>query len=260
MSDTNNNAVLTLAAGQTLWLDSQSDTLHGVQQIQMDDGSHLYIRDRVFAQLEIFGVKKSYIELKDCSIKTLISHGGVLDVDGATVTELRASYTDVTLLDVSTLRSRFHNSNVYCNTLFAKFLEAYDTSVEGVAFVDSLLERNSSVNLVTSGAPPREGAFFMWKRALSVDNQRPLLVKLFVPADAKRVGVNAVRVSRAIVCGIWDIATGTRKKVARSFFAPDFVYEVGKAVVPHRFTENNTTYAGGVAGYLSREMAIRHPF
>lgn len=98
-------------------------------------------------------------------------------------------------------------------------------------------DKKSTVNVLAPGGPPKEGHFYMWRKDKTADESRELLVKLFVPAKAKRSGGIVVSVSEARVSKVFDAKTGEAlpKKV--------FTTKLGAFGVP-------------IKGVMSRDIAL----
>lgn len=126
-------------------------------------------------------------------------------------------------------------------------------------------------------ACPEEGGFVAWKKAVvpyMVNNSwetfgsritsKKVLVKLFVPAGAKRSSSTSskCRCSKAKVLGFYDydgndVSTIITK--AWSWKDPDFKYELGKYVSVKDFDENRWhECAPGIHFFMDRETAVRY--
>lgn len=117
-------------------------------------------------------------------------------------------------------------------------------------------------------ACPDEGAFIGWKRAKAIirhccDSYTPVIVKLRVPADAKRSSVpfgRKCRCSKAKVVGIYSIS-GERltDAYAVSTYDRSFVYSVGSIVEVDNFcTDKFTECAPGIHFFMNKQEAIEY--
>ena len=112
-------------------------------------------------------------------------------------------------------------------------------------------------------ACPDTGEFIAWKKCIVPDDMcRSVIVKLLIPADAKRSSATGrkCRADKAIVLGI-ETLNGEPSKWhnAYSMYNSDFVYTVGKTVTPIKpFCENRfDECSSGIHFYVNREEAVR---
>lgn len=100
---------------------------------------------------------------------------------------------------------------------------------------------------------PETGSFIGWKK-LSDGH----IAKLLIPEDAKRVSSSSrkCRCSKAIVLEIDGAEEG---EAIASGYDPDFLYSVGKTVVPDCFDDNiEESCSNGIHFFMSREEAERY--
>lgn len=98
---------------------------------------------------------------------------------------------------------------------------------------------------------PSEGAFFGWKAASS--SVGPVLVKLFIPADARRSSgtTRSCRCDRAIVVSI----EGADEAFSQN--NPDVVYRPGDKVEEVNFDEDRwNNYGNGIYFFIDKEEAV----
>jgi hypothetical protein len=94
---------------------------------------------------------------------------------------------------------------------------------------------------------PSDGAFVGWKKCAN-----GVIVKLLIPEDAARSSATTrkCRASKAIVLELFGAGKGT------SSHDPNFMYEVGKVVVPDSFDPNRwNDCSHGIHFFLTREEA-----
>ena len=94
---------------------------------------------------------------------------------------------------------------------------------------------------------PEEGAFIAWKKC-----KNNVIVKLLIPEDAKRSSATTrkCRASKAIVLEV----IGAEKGVSRE--DADFVYEVGKEMIPDRFDDDRWNECShGIHFFITRKEA-----
>ena len=97
---------------------------------------------------------------------------------------------------------------------------------------------------------PEEGAFIGWKKC-----ENGVIVKLLIPADAKRSSATSrkCRASKAIVLEI----IGAKQGISKNDI--DFIYEVGKEMIPDSFDENRWRECShGIHFFLTRNEAERY--
>lgn len=101
---------------------------------------------------------------------------------------------------------------------------------------------------------PSEGGFFGWKVAMaSPSTAQRVLVKLFIPTDARRVSgtTRHCRCDKAFVVRIEN-----ELEVAYSINDPSFEYRVGRLVYPDSFTEDRfDNYGHGIYFFVDRAEA-----
>lgn len=120
---------------------------------------------------------------------------------------------------------------------------------------------------------PEEGEFVAWKVVCAttgdVDDRLhyvPVLVKLMIPADAKRTSGfgRKCRASKAEVLGFYDLDGHMFNRNScygiHSYFDWDFNYEVGKIVEPEEaFNEDRwSECASGIHFFMNRREAIEY--
>lgn len=99
---------------------------------------------------------------------------------------------------------------------------------------------------------PSHGPFIAWKMA---NNHGPVLVKLLIPGDAKRVSgtTRACRCDKAYVLRI----EGADE--AYSFNDPSFIYRAGKYVYADSFDDDRwNNWSHGIYFFIDREEAERY--
>lgn len=121
---------------------------------------------------------------------------------------------------------------------------------------------------------PEDGGFIAWKKAKRIlqpygdapDNARSVLVKLYIPASAKRSSSTSskCRCSEAKVLGIYDLSGNDISKVVpavRSSYDPDFEYRVGTYVFIPNFDENRwSECSNGIHFFMDKDTARRYQF
>ena len=103
---------------------------------------------------------------------------------------------------------------------------------------------------------PREGEVIGWKKC-----RDKVLVKLRVPADAKRSNAPGGRKCRAERAEVLEIIgpMGGARKDAVSLYDSNFIYCIGEVVTPGTWNTDRFTECGsGIHFYLTREEAEAH--
>lgn len=98
-----------------------------------------------------------------------------------------------------------------------------------------------------------DGDLIVWKKL-----RNNLIAKLRIPADAKRISPLGTRICRAELAIVLDIEGGYG--VGISLRDPDFVYEVGKTVVPTRpfDVDIRDKHTHGINFFLTRDEAVNY--
>lgn len=108
-------------------------------------------------------------------------------------------------------------------------------------------------------ACPSEGGFIGWKKASSIDDISYLLIKLYIPANAKRSSATGkkCRCDRAKVLDITTLDGKQHVDEAMSFQDPDFIYKVGEYVIPDWFDPDRwDECSNGIHFFINKQDAI----
>lgn len=158
----------------------------------------------------------------------------------------------------------FENSNCY----FAKFENCNfdkNTNFESAVLVNtSFDETNIGECEGITNLPlycPSDGEFIAWKKAYSYEEHKSVIVKLFIPNDAKRLSGCGIkcRVDKALVLDIQSIDGKKHYNSANSKYY-DFKYTVGEWVKPEREFENDRfkTCSSGIHIFIDRVAAVNY--
>ena len=108
-------------------------------------------------------------------------------------------------------------------------------------------------------ACPETGAFEAWKKVTG-ENDTEFLVKLLVPADAKRSSAttNKCRCEFADVLEITNIETNQAVQLVENIrYVPTITYRVGERVYPDSFDDNRWNECShGIHFFVDKESAI----
>lgn len=121
---------------------------------------------------------------------------------------------------------------------------------------------DESTKIVVPMACPSEGSFIGWKKVLDYITSRSVIVKLQIPASAKRSSStsNKCRCSKAKVLKILNI-DGTKSELTEVINVnyAECKYEVGKMVYPDSFDENRwNECSNGIHFFVDREEALKY--
>lgn len=138
----------------------------------------------------------------------------------------------------------------------------YDACLTGVDFSTVDLSDTAELPPIVC---PSDGGFIGWKKAyaLSGNDSDYVLVKLYIPADAKRSSATGrkCRASKAKVLKIMDIKNPKiTYPSAQSIFDYEFIYRVGETVTPSSpFYENRWEECGpGIHFFMTKEEALSY--
>ena len=110
-------------------------------------------------------------------------------------------------------------------------------------------------------ACPETGSFEAWKKAVDKNNTE-FLVKLLIPADAKRSSAttNKCRCEFADVLEITNIETNQAVQSVKNMrYVPTITYRVGERVYPDSFDENRWNECShGIHFFVDKESAINY--
>ena len=121
----------------------------------------------------------------------------------------------------------------------------------------NLCEANNIPDYVCPICCPEEGSFTGFKKAYW--NGTPVIVKLQIPADAKRSSATnrKCRCDKAKVLSITDLSGAAEFQQAFSGYDNNFIYEVGKTVVVDDFDEDRWNECStGIHFFITRKEAI----
>ena len=107
---------------------------------------------------------------------------------------------------------------------------------------------------------PKEGSFIGWKKCYNVNNKDPYIVKLEIPADAKRCSgtTNKCRCDKAKVLEIQNLDGSISDiKEAFSIFNGFFIYKINEYVYPNSFDDRFwVECSNGIHFFMNREDAV----
>lgn len=202
------------------------------------------------------------LEIYESSIQKVKATNIILFLQQSTVRELDLAGCYTLILQSSISRMSTAQCDVVTGvTTNIRQLTTNKTKVyaQGQTFIDRIDDHGySTLSGILVGAPPLDGEFVMWKRGYDSLLDKPLIIKLLVPADAKRFGTFNVRVNMAKVLEITDLTGRIQYDVA---YTPDYknlTYKAGELLVVADFSDSISTDGNGISGYMTRELAVKN--
>ena len=206
----------------------------------------------IFGKL-LFEFEKENNTIKD-TVEEAVKNGANLyraSLDGANLD--RANLSGASLYRASLDRANLDGANLYRASLDGASLNGASldrANLDGASLDRANLSRISKLNTIVP-----EGELIVWKAL-----QNGLIVKLIIPAKAKRVnaiGSRKCRFEYAIVDAIYD---GKKKvKQGRGIFNREFIYEVGKEVRPDKFDpDSRVECSHGIHAFITRLEATEY--
>ena len=123
----------------------------------------------------------------------------------------------------------------------------------------NLCEANNIPDYVCPICCPEEGSFTGFKKAYW--NGTPVIVKLQIPADAKRSSATnrKCRCDKAKVLSITDFSGAAEFQMAVSIWDNNFIYEVGKTVIVDDYDDNRWNECStGIHFFITRDEAVNY--
>lgn len=195
------------------------------------------------------------ITLNDDILASNIFHDAVFtNCDFDRVTCVRINFSNATFINTTFDFSKFidcsfTNTN-FCESNRYKHCDFYDSDFFNVT-------NPPYIPL----ACPSEGSFIGWKKARSIYNFEGVLIKLYIPANAKRSSATGkkCRCDRAKVLDITTLDGKQHIDKAMSFKDPDFIYKVGDYVIPDRFDPDRfCECSSGIHFFINKQDAINY--
>ena len=186
------------------------------------------------------------------------------DLSNANLSYANLSYANLSNADLS--NANLSNANLSYANLSDADLSNANLSYADLSDADlhgaTLYRADLSGAIITWGlACPETGSFEAWKKVIS-KNKTEFLVKLLVPADAKRSSAttNKCRCEFADVLEITNIKTNQAvQSVENIKYVPNITYTVGKRVYPDSFDDNRWNECShGIHFFVDKESAIHY--
>jgi hypothetical protein len=204
--------------------------LHGAD-LRYTDLRRANMRGANLSGINVYGANLSYADLE----------GSDLSYNDLRYADLR--YTDLSYANLS--YAELHEINLSGANLSGANLSYAD--LRGACLSDIVYNETTAFFALQC---PEEGAFIGWKKC-----EREVIVKLLIPEDAKRSSATSrkCRASKAIVLEV----IGAEKAVSKNDM--NFIYEVGKEMIPDSFDEDRWNECShGIHFFLTRNEAERY--
>lgn len=221
------------------------------------------------------------VAVERCSMDYLAMYGnnlGDVDIKSNTVKKIRISSSKISNL---TCRGNLYSQEIsefyLHDTIIADELNMAICKIKSFMAEHSMLigsfrytpdnigkfKLNNSVGFV-----PPSNTVYLYKKCRLHDgngNVKPIIVKLEVPATAKRVYCDTlkIRVSEAKVIGFYKVNgteyKPTKKAIVRSIYEYKFTYGIGEVVKPKDpFAVSSGCCGSGIHGFMSFEDAVHY--
>ena len=162
-----------------------------------------------------------------------------------------ADLTGANLIDANLKHANLKNTNLYDIILTGANLN--DANLKGAKLKGAYTDETTAFFYLQC---PEEGSYIAYKKC-----QEDRIVKLFIPADAKRSSATTrkCRASKAKVLSITNINGTENFDIAFSYYDCSFVYKVGEIVEVEDFDENRWNKCGtGIHHFITRNEAINY--
>ena len=199
-----------------------------------------------------FMKKKIKLQILSVFGNVLFEYEAVDNTIAKTVTQAVKSSANLSYANLISADLRY--ANLSYADLRSADLRSANLSSADLRSADLSYAKNFDLAVAMTRILP-EGEIIGWKKAR--DNK---IIKLLIPKDAKRSHAfgRKCRSEKAIVLEIWD---GKKKsETANSIHKSDFIYEVGKTIIPlEKFDENWTEECSdGIHFYITKLEAENH--
>ena len=202
----------------------------------------------VNANLSCASLKFSTIRYSDLAYINL----SAAHLDNALLEYVNLSYSELKDADFNMARLLLINLS---------FINLFNANLKGVE-IDSVKIEGADFYWAkgVNDQCPKEGSFIGWKKCYNAYDQ-PFIVKLEIPADAKRSSAttNKCRCSKAKVLEIQNI-DGTIADTTQVFSSYDnhFPYKIGETIEPDSFDDRYwVECSNGIHFFMNREDAVK---
>ena len=238
-------------------------------------GANLYRANLSRANLSganLYRAKLSRANLSDANLSNAnlrlanLSHADLSNADLSNADLYDANLSNANLSDANLYDANLSNANLSDANLSGANLYRANLSRANLSGANLYRAKLSRANL--SGAKigfplacPETGSFEAWKKVTG-ENGPEFLVKLLVPADAKRSSAttNKCRCEFADVLEITNIETNQAvQSVENMRYVPTITYRVGERVYPDSFDENRWNGCShGIHFFVDKESAMHY--
>ena len=174
------------------------------------------------------------------------------DLSGAALCHANLYHANLSDADLS-------HANLYRANLFYANLSDADLSYAYLSDADLSHANLSNAKIDFPLACPETGSFEAWKKVVG-ENGTEFLVKLLIPADAKRSSAttNKCRCEFADVLEITNIETNQAVQLVENMsYFPTITYRVGERVCPDSYDDNRWNECShGIHFFVNKQSAI----
>ena len=194
-----------------------------------------------------------------------------VNLEYANLTHANLAHTNLLYANLSyadLIHANFSYTDLAHTRLAYTNLEYANLSYANLEYADLSYAKLVGVNLANAFntpfipmACPTEGSFIGWKKANDGDGKQEVIIKLFIPEDARRSSSTGrkCRCDKARVMSITSLDGRFQHKMAYSGYDSNFVYEVGEEVSVTDFYEDRfEECAAGIHFFINREEAVRY--
>ena len=200
------------------------------------------------------GISLVYANLLNADLSNIDFSGVNLsyaNLSWSNLNDCNLSYADLSYSNC--FRSDFNNCNLTGTNL--KSVELDHTNLTNVDLINAVGINDQC---------PKEGSFIGWKKCLNKRRNKEYIVKLEIPADAKRSSAttNKCRCDKAKVLEI-QYLNGNKAKVIQviSNYDKPFIYKVGEMVYPDSFDDRFWVECShGIHFFMNRQDAVDYDY
>ena len=205
-------------------------------------------------------INLSYANLSNADLSNAHIHGANLtkaNLSGANLSDANLSFAD--LIYANLINANLSNAVLY-NAKF-QFSNLKDTIINNTIFRNASLNHALNIPDNIPMACPEKGSFIAWKKLRSRFCCKQYLVKLEIPADARRFSATSkkCRCDKAKVLEIINVETDENVKEVINYNYAKCVYRVGEMVYPDSFDEDRwNECSNGIHFFIDKKDAINY--
>ena len=186
------------------------------------------------------------------------------NLHGADLSDANLSFADLSFADLSDANlsnTKLIGASLIKTNLYNAIL--FNTNLEGSnLYTANLLKANVINTKGLNDQCPKEGSFIGWKKCINKTRDESYIVKLEIPADAKRSSAttNKCRCDKAKTLEIQNL-NGSIADIKQVYSAsyPHFKYEVGEIVKSDSFDDRYWVECShGIHFFMNRDDAVNY--